>query len=423
MRLVTKTLISFFVILTLIFLSLGLFLFSYFNQRFRHLVDEEIVFDEMHWIQFLKNRPEKSAPFELYSPEVRIYPTQVFSQKKFILMDTLILQEFEHEYDPFRELNQVVRVNHQNYSILLRKSLYEKEELIENISNAFLWTFLILVLILPGVIWLINKKIWKPFYSTLTKVKNINLDQLEIYQYPKSSTKEFNELNQAIESMTFKILNDYRILKEFIEDASHEMQTPLAIAQNKLEELIQLENLGDKPVRYIIQATESIQRISKLNQSLLLLAKIENLQFKAEHSLNLGTVLDKYLALFKDFMDNKSLELLDSREEDFILTIHPFLADTLMSNLLGNAIKYNKIGGSIEINLSARQLSIRNSSTLPEIPEETLFKRFKKSEVYTHGVTNGLGLSIIKKIADTHKLNFEYRFGEGFHELKLVKIE
>ncbi len=421
-RLIFRTTLYFLICLVPILLGGGYFMFHYLDHELKHAVKEELIFDKMHWIKYLQNESADSTPFRLNSPEIIILKTNRPPQFKPIIKDTLILQEFEKEYDPYRQLSQVVDIRGTHYFILIRKSLLERKDLIQNISIAMCLVLLSVLIVTLLFNWFITKRIWKPFYQTLYSLRNLKLNQLETFNFKITETIEFNELNVALEIMAKKIHQDYITLKEFTEDAAHEMQTPLSIAQSKLEILLQDPTLGESQLQMVVQTSEALSRLSRLNSSLLLLAKIENLQFIIDTPIGLRSVIEKYTSLFQEFLLDKSIIVHWFIQEDFLIGIHPILADTLISNLLGNAIKYNIPNGNIWINISNDGFSIKNSSSQGAIETERLFKRFKKSSSGMNNASNGLGLSIVKKITDTHQLSFEYRFLEGNQEFIVHSI-
>jgi signal transduction histidine kinase len=203
-------------------------------------------------------------------------------------------------------------------------------------------------------------------------------------------------------------------MKEFTENAAHEMQTPLAVVQSKMELLLQDSNLNESQIEAILQTTTALNRLSKLTQSLLLLAKIENHQYETSESLSLKDTTQKYLKLFDELIKDKEITVETAYYADFMINLHPLLADSLMSNLIGNAIKYNHTGGKITISIHENEYCISNTSYLPAIDPEHLFKRFKKPANSPDSST-GLGLSIVKKIVDTHHLSIDYNVEEGVH--------
>jgi signal transduction histidine kinase len=220
--------------------------------------------------------------------------------------------------------------------------------------------------------------------------------------------------------MTQKIYSDYQSMKEFTENAAHEMQTPLAVAQTKLELLLQEENLSESQLERIAQASTALNRLSKLNQSLLLLAKIENNQYVASEPVSMAEVSRKYLRLFEEIIQDKGIHVHTEFWANFFVWIHPFLADSLVSNLLGNAVKYNFSGGEVQISISEKEFCISNTSHLPAIKPHQLYKRFHSSG-NTGEPTTGLGLAIVKKIAENNNLLIEYGKEGSTHRFCLKK--
>jgi signal transduction histidine kinase len=217
--------------------------------------------------------------------------------------------------------------------------------------------------------------------------------------------------------MTKKIYQDYLSMKEFTENAAHEMQTPIAVIQSKLEILLQGSNLSDEQSGSVIQATEALARLSKLNQGLLFLAKIENNQYQPVQLMSVAEITQKYLALFSEQIREKQLSVETDFSNDCSLFLHPLLADSLVSNLLGNAIKYNFQGGSIAISSTPDSLLISNSSKFEPLPKNKLFSRFSSG----NNSSTGLGLAIIKKITERNNLRVDYNAEKGFHSIRITK--
>ncbi len=103
-----------------------------------------------------------------------------------------------------------------------------------------------------------------------------------------------------------------------------------------------------------------------------------------------------------------------------MIKLHPLLADSLVSNLVGNAVKYNYTGGKISVIISDKKIQVSNTSNLPPIDPELLFKRFNKNNTISDNST-GLGLAIVKKICDTYGLNIKYHAKEGLHSFTVEK--
>jgi len=222
-------------------------------------------------------------------------------------------------------------------------------------------------------------------------------------------------MNEFIENMTEKVNRDYRSLKEFSENASHEIQTPLSIAKGKLELLLQSNDLDEKNMAMIESAYKSIDHISKLGSSLTLLSKIENMEFSEGQRCILSEMLKKSLEDFEELYEMKGIKVDLNMQDDVVVQNNPDLLKILINNLLTNALRHNFEGGQIKIKLNHSKLLIANTGEKLQISPEQLFERFKKDR-QTEG-SLGLGLAIVKKICDISGYAIHYDFQDGWHHI------
>ncbi|MEO9005229.1 MAG: ATP-binding protein, partial [Ginsengibacter sp.] len=183
---------------------------------------------------------------------------------------------------------------------------------------------------------------------------------------------------------------------------------------------LQDSNLKDEQAQAILQSTDALRQLSKLNESLLLLAKIENNQFETTTEISIADVIQKYIGLFDEFIKEKRLNVQTIFHDSFTIQLHPLLADSLIINLLGNAIKYNYNGGTIVVEMDKNKFRISNTSALSPIPPDKLFMRLSTSNTNTE-ISHGLGLAIVKKIADVNHLNIEYHVENDIHTFAITK--
>ena len=419
MRLLTKTTLYFLLAMIPMLGLAGYFLFEQFNKQINQRADKELLNEEGQWVEYLEASTINGSRFLLQTPDLLIYPTDK-SVSQYPELTTIYSNKGNSNL-PFRQLFDVVNVNGQPYQIVIRKSQEQKLALVANIIIIMLLVFAVLLLATLIFNWIISKRLWKPFRSSLQKIRNIALPQMSTIHFEETGTREFNELNASLNTMVNKIHSDYVNMKEFTEDAAHEMQTPLAVAQTKLELLLQDPGLNSSQTATIVQASTALQRLSKLNQSLLLLAKIENQQYQADSIIDLTEVTRKYLRLFDEIIKEKQLSVQTKFAQPFEVTMHTFLADSIVSNLVGNAIKYNHGGGRLNISISSQHYCIENTSQQPLIDPQRLFKRFTASSKSEQSST-GLGLAIVKRIADTHNLTVTYTMQDGKHRFCLAKL-
>jgi signal transduction histidine kinase len=414
MKLLTKNTIWFLLIMLPLLAGGGIYLYHQFDKELKKEMDEELVNDQIQWLIYFNSIPDSSPVFRITTPEFSIHPAQGPADARPILKTIMQYQEVEHKEVPYRQLEQVIRIREKFYLLTIRKSLIEKDDLIQNIALVMALAFIGLLLFTILVNRLISRSIWRPFYQSLDKMEKLQLEQMHHLSFPDTSVTEFNRLNEVLLNATTRIYHDFVIMKELTEDAAHEMQTPLAIAQNRLELLLQDEALQPAQLRSIAQTHEALQRLSHLNHNLLFMAKIGNKQFVPTGKISIKAVLQKHLRLFEELIRDKDLLVSTDFSGDLSLSLHPLLADTLISNLLGNAIKYNYPKGTITLQLTDQLFSICNTSEYPSIPGNQLFQRFKKNASNLEN-SNGLGLAIVKKITDTNNLKIYYIHKEKEH--------
>jgi signal transduction histidine kinase len=223
-------------------------------------------------------------------------------------------------------------------------------------------------------------------------------------------------MNESLLMATEKAEQDYLLLREFTENASHEIQTPLSIIRSKLEMIIQEEDLSQKQSELARSAFSAVKKLTRLNQSLLLLAKIENHQFDAAQVINLKTKIEEKLEQFSELWESQQIKAAWELEEVTVF-INPELLDILLNNLLSNASNHNIPFGHIFIKLEQKQLVISNTGYAGALDQKRLFSRFYKQSLNSNH--NGLGLSIVKQISRVSLININYLFANGLHSFVL----
>jgi len=416
MRLLTKTTLYFLSAMTILLMVAGYIIFRRFSTELDNRSDKELLQEEAAWIAYLQSEVAGGITFSLRTPEISIYPVDAPPNDYASITDV----KGGPNGLSYRQLSQVVSIYDISYQFNIRKSQAQKAALVASTTKILLLIFVGLLIATLLFNWLISRNLWNPFYRALQTIRETNLQSMQGTHFEETDTKEFNELNAALNAMTKKIHSDFVNMKEFTENAAHEMQTPLSVMQSKLELLLQNENLPEEDVQLILDASTALQRLSKLNQGLLLLAKIENDQYKATESLGLKAVTEKYLGLFSELVQDKHLKINTHFENDFLVKLHPLLADSLVSNLLENAIRYNYEGGSIDIRITGKSYAISNTSLQSPIPGEKLFKRFAASG--REASSNGLGLAIVKKIVDMHGLAIRYAAQQGVTSFEITRL-
>lgn len=294
-------------------------------------------------------------------------------------------------------------------------SLDLEEDIMEGMAIHYFLIFFATMLALFVTIRFVTKRLWQPFDDTLRKVERFNLQQGGIPQFADTDVEEFRRLNQSLTQLMRKDQRAYRIQKEFTENASHELQTPLAIIRSKLDLLMQ-EDMTEAQARIVSDLYELTIRMGNLNRNLLLLAKIENAQYHATEEVDIAALLTETMPLYDTLRHGHTLTLDDQRTQKGVkLQANAALLESLLKNLIVNSIRHSKSQGKIKIVVADDRLVVSNASEDGKpLDAASLFHRFSKSDVSQKG--NGLGLAIVKAICDFHQWTVEYAFHAGQHQ-------
>jgi signal transduction histidine kinase len=309
----------------------------------------------------------------------------------------------EHENEIYLEFAEQVKIGNGFYTIKLRQRTFESEDL--QLLLTIFFGFVLLSVF--GIQFIISKKwtktLWADFERNLIAIEKFSFNnhkQLDLFD---TDIDEFDRLNSIIEQMTLKLQTDYESLKEFAENASHEIQTPLSIALLNLEELLQME-LSEEMFRKVITSINALKRLSSLNQSLILLTKIENRQFLADSLISFNDLVTQKTEEFESLFETKKITVKYEFSGIFSVKLNAQLADILMNNLLSNALRHNEISGFIHIMISSEEFKICNSGAPNGLNNDNIFSRFTKK----NSETFGLGLAIVQNICNTNKLEIQY---------------
>ena len=422
MKLIERTGRSYILISSIIFVLSGIVLYFVLTAVMNGRLDEKLLYNK----EVLSKRIKYDTPLTIFEePEELTYSENLrYPKDTVIYKDTLIFLAIENiegventeEYEKYRQLTAYETLrNGRRYKIIARNSLVRNQDFVTVIT--FLTIFIILLLLTS--LWFINtkiaKKIWTPFYRNLHSLKNFSVQNKKPIELQSSNIDEFTELNSSIKSLTEKLSSDYNNLKEFTENASHEMQTPLAIMQSKIELLLQSTNLNESEIKQLTSIYQAGQRLSKLNKTLLTLAKVENRQFSEVEDVDVSELVNAKIELYDDFILAKKLTLKVEIERNVILKTNATMIEMLVTNLLSNSIRHNIEKGVIVIQLSNTDFKVSNSGDELIVSPENLFNRFKKAS--NSADSSGLGLAIVKKVCEINEWKIDYTFLEEQHQI------
>ncbi len=310
-----------------------------------------------------------------------------------------------------RELISSVQVKGKMYRIGIIQSTVETEGLIRLIFLITLGIIFILILILFAINRLVISSLWQPFYQMLQQIKLFNLTDNNTITALDTAIDEFNDMNQEVTAMSLRVNNDYRELKSFVENASHELMTPLAVINSKLDTLVQSGGLSDSQGTLIGEVYTMVSKMRKLNRSMLLISKIENGLIHKKETLDLKKKVTDLANDFQELLAAKNLQLTTNLQDVSVL-MNKELLDILLNNLLGNAIRHNIPAGEIDIILDENAFTISNTGHTNPLHAELIFQRFYKS---AESDGTGLGLTLSREICESSGFRLTYNFDIDRH--------
>ncbi len=399
MKFLTKINRSYFITLTIVLLISSVLGYLILHQVILNETKEAL----LGKVNLLKEQILETGEIPNLYPEIEVKKIHRLDKQEAAFKEIFIYNAEEDEMEPYLEYSAQEKIDDSFYSIQLRQSTFENEDLVVilalTMSLLLLFSFVILFFIGRRI----NKTIWADFEQNLAEIEHFDFNDKTDLHLVTSDIEEFDRLNRVVIKLTLKLKSDYMSLREFAEDASHEIQTPLSIARLSLDEILQ-QNPGKEMFEKIVAAINALKRLSGLNQSLLLLTKIENKQFKADQTISFINVAKRKLEEFDALLEMKKLIVETDFNEDFIVRMNHELAERLFNNIFSNAIHHNQKGGCIKIQIKKDEFRICNSGLSNSLNNETIFNRFAKDNSKSHG----LGLAIVKNICNTHSLDIHY---------------
>jgi signal transduction histidine kinase len=303
-----------------------------------------------------------------------------------------------------------------------RLTTYVSSREITHLIIKVLLTEAFVFLLVLGAIAVINRKasglLWQPFYATMEKVNEYDIIKNQSLQLAEQTgTSEFDQLNRVLTNLISGVNRAYTNQKQFVENASHELQTPLAIIRSKLDLLINAEDLTEDTAGLLAAITEASERLSQMNRNLLLLAKIDNNQYPKQTDIDLSATIEKLLVYYQGSHEENLPVIKKSIQSGVHLLVNTSLIEILISNLINNAIVHNIPNGYVDISLRTDELVIENTGHPIEGETERLFERFKKGRVESK--TTGLGLALVKQICQLYQFDLQYDYKGNIHRVRV----
>lgn len=332
--------------------------------------------------------------------------------------DMMVSVPGTYEEEPARVLTTIYKDNEgQYYELMVMTPSIEKQDLMQAILSwgICLYIGLLLTIILVHL-WIYYGSM-KPLHTLLRWFDDYTVGSRKEPLKNETKVVEFRKLNEAVLRSTERSEQLFEQQKQFIGNASHELQTPLAICQNRLEMLLD-SDLSEEQMGEILKTIQTLKQIARLNQSLLFLSKIDNRQFPECSDINFNTLVKSQLPDYAEAYAYKNISQTLTEPGNLVISMNESLAQALVVNLLKNAYVHTQVGGQIEIEIRNTCLKIKNSGLQPL--DKRVFERFYQG-TRQKGST-GLGLAIVDAICKMYNMTISYFFDNGMHVFLLQKI-
>ena len=417
-KLLQKTLHFYFIYSVLLLFTVGPVFYIASNILYEKDADEDLYAIRNQFNKFTKNDLKLTdvAVWNKFNRDVHL--KKFNGLQKDSVFDHSYYDGLNKENEPFRVLHSPVKIENQWFTFSAKINMVEKENLLAGTVLLFITLLVLFIIGFFIITKIISTKLWQPFYAALDKMEQFEIDKSTTAPLIKSTTEEFARLNNVIEKLIHKNSSIFKIQREFIENAAHELQTPIAIFKGKLENILQRKDLNSEQFHLIYELINTTNRLVRLNKNLLVLSKIDSNAYDTIEKIRLNEIIESQLDFFNEQALSKKIIIDTELTEKVEINSNLILAEMLISNLFLNAINHNIANGQIVVKLTSNKLTFSNTGALLPLQTEKMFERFSKSNPTSKG--NGLGLSIIKKIVDANKWKIDYSFSNGRHIFEIV---
>ncbi|WP_337812897.1 HAMP domain-containing sensor histidine kinase [Parabacteroides johnsonii] len=338
-------------------------------------------------------------------PAIEYYDADIYIKEK-------------EETEPARVLRTIFADKDDNYFLLeVSTPSFEKEDLREAVANWILFLYIVLLVTLLTVsIWVFYRSL-RPLYALLHWLDSY-LPGKQHEPVPNDThIPEFRRLNEAAAQAVERSEQLFKQQKQFIGNASHELQTPLAVCNNRIEWLLDNTELTEEQMEELFKTKHTLNYIVRLNKSLLFLSRIDNGQFTDSRPVEINSIVKRLLDDYKEIFSHYEAQISLEEQGRLTITMNETLAEALVSNLLKNAFIHNKEQGHVRVTIQTNSLTLANTGQTEPLDSEHIFERFyqgsKKKE------STGLGLAIAEAICRQYGLHISYRYQNKEHIFRL----
>lgn len=407
---------NWFLKITAMLLVVGcLVIFFTFKYLFTDEINEQMQFQKAQLLSesYTIINPPTQAPIE------GIFTELVATKGIDIIKNVEYLDKVEHENVPFTEYVFYKPLQNQFIKFTIRKSTIEEEDLLYTLITVIIFIFILFCIILYFLNRKVSANLFSPFFNTIEKIKQHQTFANKPLQLPKTRIEEFTLLNEALNNFDNNLRNEYKKVSQFTDNASHELQTPIAIISNRIESILENSANDDEIKKELAEIFETVQQMKKTNETLLLLSRLNNNNFKNEVECDLTEIISSKIENYLQFGFFSDLKIEAYYSSFLIKGMNNELANILVDNILTNAIKHNINNGFIDVVMSANAMVVKNSGLPLQKPAIEMFNRFERNNDIANGT--GLGLSIVQEICSLYNLTVSYTEANGIHTITILK--
>ena len=409
-----KNLRGFFIYTTLVLLCCAPLLFFLMRHFYAEDLDELIIFRSDEFIS--KRLPSFSKEdidhWNKYNEDVAIVP-----YSDLYVFDKPVKEAFFNSAEgypvDYRVFYRKIEIEGKPFVLMSHIPMIENKDLLATMGSQYGLLFLALLVSLTILQRMMSKKLWKPFYDTLDKIEGFKLESGQKPDFEQTTTIEFSRLNEKLNGLMVDNITIYKQQKEFIENASHELQTPLAVFKSQLDILLQQPGLTQSNTEIIRSLYAVSARMTRLNKNLLFLARIDNAQLSNMEVVDFVKILHDQLMYLRELAESEGLTVHVETGNSLNLKANKLLVESLINNMVVNAIRHNVKEGTINIKVDNSGLKVSNTGVPYALDPNKIFRRFSRSSEEKKG--NGLGLAIVQQICIMHGWEVGYNYENNLH--------
>lgn len=347
----------------------------------------------------------------IHYPQVTVEKIHADIPPSSVFRDTIVYDSLQNIKEDYYYLVSTGKNTTGNYRVKVMTTYIGWREYSSTIFTLLFFTAVLLTVVSLLSNHFLNKRIWAPFFNNLEQLKKFSVSAVSPVRFQDSRIVEFKEMRRSLQDLADRSRKEYKALREFTENASHEIQTPLGIIQSKLDRITQ-SDISEEVSESVVQAKSGVQRLKKINKGLLLLAKLDNNAFPEKSDLYIDRIAQQQFEVLEELFSSKGI-ITETDFQPLKVYANPHLAEILVTNLLSNAIRYTQPGNKVICSTRSDFLSIINPGPPLDFPVEFLFQRFRKST--QHVESTGLGLSIVSQVCQLNGWEISYDYQDGEH--------